>query len=255
MKAGRAAKWAARVFRWEEENPRSYKFVDWEEFNKEFKEEFCPLHSDVAAINRLESTSYFQNKRSVDEYLDEFLDLISEAGYTDPKTIVVKFRRGLDSRIQDAVATMASGRPSNEEPTDWYEAARTLDQNQATNEAFRSAYRLPNPISSQPRPVVPGLLCPPVHAHTRPSPGNPVPMDIDAARKKASLPIACYRCGKPGHKTPECDLRFDVRALTIDELQGYLEDRLAKLDVAPSEEEVEEEEEKSDQQDFAPRNE
>jgi len=42
--------------------------------------------------------------------------------------------------------------------------------------------------------------------------------------------------------------------LTIDELQGYLENRLAKLDVAPSEEEVGEEEEKSDSQDFAPCN-
>jgi len=58
-------------------------------------------------------------------------------------------------------------------------------------------------------------------------------MDVDAARRKASVPITCYRCGKLGHKTPDCDLRFDVRALTTDELQSYLEDRLAKLDVAP----------------------
>jgi len=55
MKAGRAAKWAARVFRWEEENPESYRFVDWEDFRHEFKEEFCPAHTDMAAINRLES--------------------------------------------------------------------------------------------------------------------------------------------------------------------------------------------------------
>lgn len=122
MKSGRAAKWAARVFRWEEENgvPR---FGNWNAFRAEFSSEFCPAHSDISAINRLESTAYFQAKRSVDEYLDEFLDLITEAGYTDSKTIVVKFRRGLDSRLQDAIATMTSGRPSDKDPDKWYSAA------------------------------------------------------------------------------------------------------------------------------------
>ena len=217
---------------------RSRRFLDWDDFRQEFKVEFCPSNTDIAAINRLESVSYFQGRRSVDEYLDEFLDLISEAGYTDSKTIVVKFRRGLDPRIQDAVATMTSGRPSDRIPSLWYNAARTLDQNRAANEAFRSSYRTPsNPIPSQPRQIIAGMLRPPVqvHAHTSPSPGNPVPMDVDAARRKASTPITCYRCGKPGHKSPECALRFDIRALSIDELRSYVEDRLAALDVVPVE--------------------
>ena len=68
------------------------KFVDWEDFRDKFKKEFCPVYADSAAINQLESTAYFQKSRSVDEYLDEF----TEASYSDPKTIVVKFRRGLD---------------------------------------------------------------------------------------------------------------------------------------------------------------
>ena len=138
MKAGRAAKWSARVFQWEEqpENIGYHKFVDWEDFRDEFKREFCPVYADSAAINRLESTAYFQKSRSVDEYLDEFQDLITEAGYSDPKTIVVKFRQGLDTQIQNAIATMPSGLPSNMVPTDWYTEARTIDENQATNEAF-----------------------------------------------------------------------------------------------------------------------
>src|SRR5271168_4281047 len=147
--------------------------------------------------------------------------------FTIPKTIVVKFRRGLESRIQDAIATMTSGRPSDEVPTQWYSAACTLDQNRATNEAFRSSYRPPNPILSQPRQTFPGIIRPPIHAHVNPSPGNPVPMDVDAARKKASLPLTCYRCGKPGHKSTECALRFDIRALSVDELQSFLESKLA----------------------------
>ena len=91
MKSGRAAKWAARVFKWEEDNEGYLKFLDWDEFQTEFRKDFCPAHADVAAINKLESTTYYQKTRSVDNYLDEFLDLIMEAGYTDPKIIVVKF--------------------------------------------------------------------------------------------------------------------------------------------------------------------
>ena len=105
MKSGRAAKWAARVFR-SEEQTGTPRFSDWNQFRDEFNSEFCPVHSRISAINRLESTTYFQGKRSLDEYLDEFSDLVTEAGYTDSKTIVVKFRRGLDSRLQDAIATM-----------------------------------------------------------------------------------------------------------------------------------------------------
>ena len=121
-----------------------YRFRDWEHFRQGFREEFCPAHTNIAAINHLESVAYFQNKRSVDEYLDKFMDLVTEAGYTDNKTIVVKFCRGLDPHIQDAIATMTSGRPSDKIPSLWYNAARTLDQNRATNDAFRSSYRLPN---------------------------------------------------------------------------------------------------------------
>ena len=55
-----------------------------------------PLDAEAAAINVLETTTYFQGKWSVDDYLDQFRDLIYDSGYTDPKTVVVKFRRGLD---------------------------------------------------------------------------------------------------------------------------------------------------------------
>ena len=143
MKSRRAAKWAKQIFQWEEKNGSYPKFLDWEEFHKEFRKYFCPAHSDVAAINKLESTTYYQKSCSVDDYLDEFVELVAEARYTDPKTMVVKFRKGLDTHIQNTIATMAYGRPSNASPEDWYEAAKTVDQNQAANEAFKLAYRTP----------------------------------------------------------------------------------------------------------------
>ena len=39
MKSGRAAKWTARIFKWEElsENEGCLKFADWEDFRDEFK--------------------------------------------------------------------------------------------------------------------------------------------------------------------------------------------------------------------------
>ena len=88
----------------------------------------------------------------LDEYSDEFQDLIMEAGYSDPKTTVVKSHRGLDTQIQNAIATMPSGHPSDMVPTDWYTAARTIDQNRATNGAFRSSYQTPSVAPTQSRP-------------------------------------------------------------------------------------------------------
>jgi hypothetical protein len=237
MKTGRAQKWTARVFRWEqlEENQYQNKFLDWEHFRAEFRKEFIPAHADALAINRLESSAYYQRNRSLDDYIDEFQDLIVDSGYTDPKTIVVKFRRGLNSQIQNVVATMASGRPSDAQPEEWYSMARTVDQNRAANEAFSSAYRAPvpsRPTTSVVRPTVP--LSKFSHSHLQPTPGNPVPMDLDSSRNPA-IPPLCFRCKKPGHFGKDCPLRFDIRHMTTEELEEAWELRLAQLDIATPE--------------------
>src|SRR6202171_6516515 len=142
MNQSRAQKWANRIYHWEAvpTNVGSSYFIDWDDFRSRFRTEFFPLHSDAVATNKLEGTSYFQGRRTVDDYLDDFRDLISDSGYSDPKTIVVKFRRGLNPSIADAVATMASGRPDDLDPEAWYEAAIRFNQNQAANATFRSSH-------------------------------------------------------------------------------------------------------------------
>ena len=157
MKSSWAAKWAEQIFHWEEKNSRYSKFLDWEEFQEEFQKDFCPAHSNAAVINKLESTTYYQKSRSIDNYLDEFVELVAEAGYTDPKTTVVKFQKGLDPQIQNTIATMAYGHPSDASPEDWYDAAKNIDQNCVANEAFKLAYRAPTSAStcSTPTPLCP----------------------------------------------------------------------------------------------------
>ena len=93
MNQGRAQKWANHVYRWESTpaNNGADHFVDWDDFRSHFQTEFFPLHAEAAATNRLEGISYFQGRRTVDDYLNDFRDLISDSGYSDPKTIVVKF--------------------------------------------------------------------------------------------------------------------------------------------------------------------
>jgi Retrotransposon gag protein len=81
MKMGRTQKWTAQIFRWEQlaQNANQTKFLDWNDFRSEFRKEFTPAHTDALAINRLKSSAYYQRNRSLDDYIDEFQDLIVDS--------------------------------------------------------------------------------------------------------------------------------------------------------------------------------
>ena len=59
----------------------------------------------------------------VDDYLDSFLTLVSNARYTDPQTLVVKFHWGLKSNIQGQITTMPFRQPADTDLETWYTAA------------------------------------------------------------------------------------------------------------------------------------
>jgi hypothetical protein len=59
MKTGQAARWAHRELELEAAQG-SLQFVDWLDFEDEFRKDFTPLNAEASAVNILESTSYFQ---------------------------------------------------------------------------------------------------------------------------------------------------------------------------------------------------
>ena len=81
----------------------------WGEFEQQFRLHFFSTNVEADVINGLEETSYHQGNWTVDDYLDSFQALVSDIGYTDPRTLVVKFRQGLRLGIQNQIATMPYG--------------------------------------------------------------------------------------------------------------------------------------------------
>ena len=80
MKSGRANRWATCKFEQEAKAGRLH-FLNWDDFKDEFRKDFMLLDAEAAAINVLETTTYFQGNRSVDDYLNQFRDLIYDSGY------------------------------------------------------------------------------------------------------------------------------------------------------------------------------
>jgi len=92
FKGGHTAKWSKNVF-CQEADTGIFPIQTWGEFEQQFQLHFFPTNMEVDTINALERTSYYQGNWTVDDYLDSFQALVSDAGYMDPQTLVVKFRR------------------------------------------------------------------------------------------------------------------------------------------------------------------
>jgi len=108
FKDGRAAKWSENLF-CQEADTGIFPIQSWVDFEQQFQSQFFPVNAEADAINTLEGSSYYQGNRTVDDYLDNFQILALDTRYMDPRTLVVKFHRGLKLNVQSQITTMPFG--------------------------------------------------------------------------------------------------------------------------------------------------
>jgi len=90
FKGSCAAKWSENVF-CQEVNTGVFPIQTWGDFEQQFWVHFFPVNAEADAISALEGTFYYQGGQTVDDYLNNFQALVSDAGYTDSQMLVVKF--------------------------------------------------------------------------------------------------------------------------------------------------------------------
>ena len=140
------------------------------------------LDSEATMINILETTAYFQGKRTVNDYLNQFCDLIYDSGYTDPITVVVKFQRGLDCRI--SMALLAWHPEDHQIPS---QKPGTTSQSRWTRTEQRMRPSKPS-INS---PLLPTIrirqFCPDPHPHPRLQHILPIPTLLQVTQSQWTL--------------------------------------------------------------------
>jgi hypothetical protein len=57
-------------------------------------------------------------------------------------------------------------------------------------------------------------------------------MDVDRTRASKPLAQTCYRCSQTSHISKECDRRHDIRHMTLDEEDEFIQQIMANRDAA-----------------------
>jgi hypothetical protein len=60
----------------------------------------------------------------------------------------VKFHQGLNPKVQDHMACLTLGHPSNDSPKQWYDTAILYDENCIANDAFQTSLQIASPVQT-----------------------------------------------------------------------------------------------------------
>ena len=196
-------------------------YTSYSNFAEEFANEFCPKNKIQTSWTELETVKYFQGARTVDEYVNDFRELVERAQYFEGSHIVLKFRQGLNAKIQDHVACLTTGQPSDNTPKQWYNAAIICDENRIVNEAFHTSLQMAShsEMSAQPG----NTFCKPLLLMARPLPPTlhtttsshytPSAQSVLVPTKpKDGSALICFRCRQPviHNQNAQDGLMFDT---------------------------------------------
>jgi hypothetical protein len=231
MKSGRAATFAQRTMR-AEMLLRRPAYATFDDFRRSIEDEFCPQDEATQALMKLESEGYYQGARSVNAYIDEFQELVGTSGLVDPVGLVMKFRRGLDPKIQHQVA-VSDAHPDNSDLDGWLRKAKRIYESRQANAAFESSNS--RRITSTPRPYPAKSIFPP------PTPPKAVnyapsttrlPLPDSRHRPNPNSDPSCGLCGIPGHTSQNCYVRRKIRGMTSEDRNAWISSLCAEVDVA-----------------------
>lgn len=167
--------------------------------------------------------------------------------YTKGAKIVLKFQHSLSSSIQNYIACLTFGCPSDDNPQEWYDPAVLCDENCIANVAFQASLCMaaarPSTTSmtqmhsttplmaSHIAPFASVLVC--TNVLTNPTPAHDLnAMEVDTNHLcSVHDTIICYHCGKTGHTHPNCPDHFDVHLMAIVECDVFIQHELAAFDV------------------------
>jgi hypothetical protein len=237
FKEGRANSFAQEAHDYKERHGDKWKWPTWDEFLTVYRVEFYEQEAETVAFLKLEASDYFQGKRTVSDYCDAFQKLIQEAGLTDPRTIVSKFRRGLRRDVDEDISPKIG--LILDDPERWYSKAKESELVTKFTKAYHEIGTAPTrsfipyrSMATQDRstPDVRSASESKPPAASTPAPAK-TPAKPQADRTKFKSRLNCWNCGKEGHPSWLCPDQESERKekICVTELPDEELHRLAEI--------------------------
>ncbi|KAE8676344.1 putative CCCH-type zinc finger family protein [Hibiscus syriacus] len=170
---GRASAWWEQLRRSREKQGKA-KITDWEKMKKKMKGHFLPFGYTQTLFQRLHALR--QGARSVDDYTEEFYQLVARNDLSETEEqMVARYLGGLRQPLQDVISLHSLWSVSEA-----YQRALAVEKQQNRRPVIRSDHNS--------RPVRPQESRP----AQQPPQGNSNPT------------IRCFRCGEQGHRATDC---------------------------------------------------